>query len=139
MKTITAKLNREQMEEQLKIWQKAHEGYIYREDWKEEDYNAMWDILAKGKEEFDPKKIANYWYRFELSFSRNRFKNVDDYFCSGVEGVGFGYITNKKELNEEFGKENIFEVKDSMSILIRLTKDCLYYLTENPNERKIYN
>ena len=64
---------------------------------------------------------------------------VDDYFCSGVEGVGFGYITNKKELNEEFGKENIFEVKDSMSILIRLTKDCLYYLTENPNERKIYN
>ena len=34
MKTITAKLNREQMEEQLKIWQKAHEGYLSREDWK---------------------------------------------------------------------------------------------------------
>ena len=134
MKTITAQLNRQQMEEQLKIWQKSHSSYLYKEDWNEEDYNTMWDILAKGKEEFDPKKIANYWYRFELSFSRNRFKNVDDYFCSGAEGVGFGYITNKKELIEEFGKQNIFEVKDSMSILIRLTDYSDYYLTENRPE-----
>ena len=127
MKTVTTKLNKEQMKEQLQIWQKAHESYLYREDWNEEDYNAMWEILVKGKEYFDPKKIASDWFRFELSFGRNRFKNVDDYFCSGAFGVGFGYITNKKQLNEEFGKENIFEVKNSMSILIRVTKDCLYY------------
>ena len=116
MKTVTTKLNKEQMKEQLQIWQKAHESYLYREDWNEEDYNAMWEILVKGKEDFDPNKIGSDW-----------FKNVDDYFCSGAFGVGFGYITNKKQLNEEFGKENIFEVKNSMSILIRVTKDCLYY------------
>ena len=101
MKTVTTKLNKEQMKEQLQIWQKAHESYLYREDWNEEDYNAMWEILVKGKEDFDPKKIASDWFRFELSFGRNRFKNVDDYFCSGAFGVGFGYITNKKQLNEE--------------------------------------
>ena len=129
--TITAKLNREQIEEQLKIWQEKEEDYTTKQDWNEKDYNAMWNILAKGKEDFNPKKIAKNWYKFELSYGGNRFKYVDNYFCSGVENLGFGYITNKKELNEEFGKENIFEVKDSMSILIRLTKDSLYWNSSN--------